>query len=190
MNSDNTNDIGTQTQENVSPAGPEANSGSGGGVGDLISQVEQKMTDLMSWHKEQSVALEAKRAEQESEFAQRHDELERARQAVADEREAMSRRVEQLELDRQTLKNNAQSLLQEQAAVAESWKQVIAIRKTSDILFEQIESHRKTLDTRTESLIATAQDKTPEPKADEPVIVVKQGAQSSRKQNRKAKSRG
>lgn len=166
----------------------------GAGVGDIITQVEEKMTALMAWHKTQSKQLEADRAAFDQEMMQRQAEAEQAKGDVDSQREAFSRKVEQFELDRQALKNTAQALKQEQASAVEVWDQITSIRKTSESLFEQIESHRTVLGRRAEIVMSQAQGGSPSATtetnhSDSPVIVIKNNSQSARSGKAKRKDK-
>ena len=119
-------------QENQDPNTP-------GNVGGLIAEVENKMSELMAWHKtqvgqfeddkakfeaEMNLQREALKAEGEAQSQALKEQTEQQKQAIERERSTLTQRIDEIEQQRIKLVELTSKLRAQESAISREWGDV------------------------------------------------------------------
>jgi len=160
--------------------GEQHNNGPQGGnnVGGLIAEVENKMSELMAWHKSQvsqfeqekaafeeemhlqREAINAEREQQEQAFKEKAEQQTRA---IEQEREALADRVNEIEQQRVKLAGLANKLRAEESAMSREWGEVQREREALQQQADAIAKLREQTQERAKSWLDAAAAELNEP---------------------------
>jgi len=167
---------------------------SGQGVNTLVASVEQKMTELMAWHGEQSRQLEADKAEFEKQVTEEKGALETDRKTADQDRGQLEKTRSELDKQREQLEKSALAVIGQKQEVEEQWAAVKKIRAAADTLASELEAeHTRSFGKPAQASQPDASDQTessdqPE-KPTTPLVAVTTLADDRPNQNQQKKSR-